>query len=190
MSEPSILDAHLAEIDRRLGVIQSGLAPVAGPPAPGRAPAPRASMSPSLSPPRPSPPRPDSPPVALRVAPAPTPIASDPPASDPPASELIAQLRELTEAHARLLTATRELLASCAGALAGLSAGSEPPPAAPAEVAPAEVSVSAGPFASTEALRGFERALGRLPEVREVSVRAYEGDDRAVVDVHLVQPTS
>jgi hypothetical protein len=101
------------------------------------------------------------------------------------ASELIAELRELTVAHERLLASTRELLSSYADALAGASAGSQPS-AAPLD----EFSVSAGPFTSTEALRDFERALGRLPEVREVAVRGYEGDDRAIVDVHLFEPTS
>jgi hypothetical protein len=51
------------------------------------------------------------------------------------------------------------------------------------------VSVSAGPFAGTEALRRFERALQALPEVRSAVVREYEGADRAIVDVHLSEPT-
>ena len=51
------------------------------------------------------------------------------------------------------------------------------------------MSVSAGPFASTEALRRFERSLQTLPEVRSVTVREYEGADRAIVDVHLSEPT-
>jgi hypothetical protein len=235
MSEPSILDVRLAEIDRRLEIIQSGLAP---PTDPATAPAPPPEASPPAHAPAPpsveAPPPPQfarrptapaapvthfAPPPRLRAAPPaptapptpaapPAPTAPPTPAAPPPeTSELIAQLRELTEAHERLLTATRELLASYAGALSRVPAGSEPSaaaPTAPAPTAPAptapsaptaptarsEVSVSAGPFASTAALRGFERALGQLPEVREVAVRAYEGDDRAVVDVLLVQPTS
>ena len=101
------------------------------------------------------------------------------------ASELIVALRELTDTHERLLEATRELLASYPTAPAQSPAGA-PPASSPA----GELSVSAGPFASTEALRAFERALGRLPEVREVTVREYGGGDRVVVDVQLFEPTS
>ena len=52
------------------------------------------------------------------------------------------------------------------------------------------MSVSAGPFASTEALRRFEESLAALPGVRQVVLREYVGDDRAVVDVHLLGPIS
>jgi hypothetical protein len=161
MAEPSILDARLAEIDRRLRTIQSGLGPGADPP-------------PAESPPRGAPPATGPPaPVALHAAPPPV----------PDRSELIAELRELTEAHERLLAATRELLAT-------YTAAPSRPAAARPPVAPSgQISVSAGPFASTEALRAFERALVRLPEVREVAVRGYEGEDRAIVDVHLFEPT-
>ena len=91
-----------------------------------------------------------------------------------------------------MLERTRRLLNAYEQALAHW------PPAAPASpdrtrAAPApvqEFSVSAGPFGSTEALRAFERALERIPEVREVEVRGYEGGDRAIVDVHLFEPKS
>jgi hypothetical protein len=170
MAEPSILDARLAEIDRRLRTIQSGLGPGADPP-------------PAESPPRGAPPATGPPaPVALHAAPPPV----------PDRSELIAELRELTEAHERLLAATRELLATYATYAPSAPYATAPsrPAAARPPVAPSEqISVSAGPFASTEALRAFERALVRLPEVREVAVRGYEGEDRAIVDVHLFEPT-
>ena len=70
-----------------------------------------------------------------------------------------------------------------------------PPPAAPRArppAAPAEgpgATVSAGPFATTEAVRSFEQAVAGLPGVREVSVRAYEGTDRAILDVRLDHPS-
>jgi hypothetical protein len=51
------------------------------------------------------------------------------------------------------------------------------------------VSVSAGPFAGTDALRRFERSLQALPEVHRAVVREYEGADRAIVDVQLTGPT-
>ena len=85
----------------------------------------------------------------------------------------MAQLTALVEAHERLLSRAREL-----------TDRREPGrPRGPS------VSVSAGPFASTEALRRFERALQTLPEVRSAVVREYEGADRAIVDVHLSEPT-
>jgi len=47
------------------------------------------------------------------------------------------------------------------------------------------VTLNAGPFASIEALREFEAALSHLRGVREVTVRGYEGTDRAIIDVRL-----
>jgi hypothetical protein len=55
---------------------------------------------------------------------------------------------------------------------------------------PMEVTISAGPFASIDALRAFEQELARLPGVREVEVRAYKGDDRALIEVQLFSPTT
>lgn len=45
--------------------------------------------------------------------------------------------------------------------------------------------MSAGPFSSTEALREFERALARIPEVREVNVSGYDATDRAILEVQI-----
>jgi len=88
------------------------------------------------------------------------------PAPDPRAG-LLARLQAMIEAHERLLSSTRELEAAVRDALGADGA---------------DVTVSAGPFAGTTALREFEQALAGLPEVRQVVVRGYEGDDRAVVE--------
>jgi hypothetical protein len=53
-----------------------------------------------------------------------------------------------------------------------------------------EFTVAAGPFASTESLRKFELTLAAIPDVREVAIRGYEGQDRAIVDVRLNEPRS
>ncbi len=145
MSRPSAFDARLAEIDRRLRTIQSGLAPAA-PSAAG----PLAFPGPTLVPP-----------------PAPPPDRDSPSRAD--AVDLIAALRDLVARQERWLTSARELLAAVDGA-------------------PAPASVSAGPFDSIEALRRFEGSLAALPEVRQVALREYAGDDRAVIDVHLFGP--
>ena len=34
------------------------------------------------------------------------------------------------------------------------------------------------------------RTLAEIAQVREVSVRGYEGEDRAIVDVHLFEPNT
>ncbi|MGH2875254.1 MAG: hypothetical protein ACRDLV_03270 [Solirubrobacteraceae bacterium] len=102
MPGPSLLDAHLAEIDRRLRAIQSGLAPDAGVPA-GR---------------------------------------------------------------------------------------SEAVPAERSAVVEEPVAVSAGPFDDTGALARFERALATLPGVSRVTLREFQGADRAVFEVLIGEPIS
>ncbi|MGH2856123.1 MAG: hypothetical protein ACRDMJ_01410 [Solirubrobacteraceae bacterium] len=47
------------------------------------------------------------------------------------------------------------------------------------------VAVSAGPFDGTGALARFERALATLPGVSRVTLREFEGADRAVFEVLL-----
>jgi hypothetical protein len=102
----------------------------------------------------------------------------------PPAAELVEQVRALTRVQTDLLAASERLLE----AFAGLIRDAPPPglfaPTVP--VAPRSgVSVSAGPFPDTEALREFERALSELQPVHSVTVRAYEGEDRAILDIEL-----
>lgn len=173
MPQPSILDARLAEIDRRLRTIQSGLTPADHPaPAAGDAPS-RAEgaafAGPSLD-------------DELRRAEA-----------------LVRELRQLTAVHERLLNSSRELLSTFAGTLARRpeprsSPGAVPPSEGPSDASSAAarmpLSVVAGPFADTAAVRRFEQALTELSEVREVAVREYAGGDRVVLDVHLSAPTS
>jgi hypothetical protein len=160
MPEKSILDARLAEIDRRLRTIQSELAPAAEAARAEREP--RAPVIP-----------PEAAPVPMRVAD----LSARPRTGDPPDSgqlaDLVARLSALVEAHERLLTSAREQ----AERRQSIETGPE-------------VSVSAGPFADTDALRRFEQALRTLPEVRRVAVREYEGADRAIVDVHLSEPNT
>ena len=184
MPEPSALDARLAEIDRRLRTIQSGLEPAAHPPAePFLFPGP--TLVPPPPPPATAPPGPatataTAPPGPATAPPAPGPASVTPaPALDPPPAhdslpahdpgDLIAALRDLVAGQERWLASARELLAAGDGA-------------------PAPVRVSAGPFAGTEALRRFERSLAALPEVRHVALREYAGEDRAIVDVDLFEP--
>jgi hypothetical protein len=162
MPEKSILDARLAEIDRRLRAIQLGLAPAAGAAAAHR------EAHPPVVPP-------DAAPAPKRLSEAPgrdLTAASGGPPDLAQARDLVARLTALVKAHERLLSAGRELTDR----------------REPADPAPF-VSVSAGPFAGTEALRRFEGSLQALPEVRSAVVREYEGADRAIVDVHLREPT-
>ncbi len=178
MPEPSLIDARLAEIDRRLRTIQSGLAP-ADPPAPGgTAPgdpeldleaAPDgdlAAVAQALQEP------PLTPPTPLRPAPE---MEIDDDASDRlAAGTLVDELRELSDAHGRLLELHRELLSQYAEML-------ERRAAEPATI----VAVTAGPFAEAAAVREFEHALAGLPQVAGVTLREYLAGDRVMVDVRL-----
>jgi hypothetical protein len=82
MPEKSMLDARLAEIDRRLRTIQSGLEPIAD-----AAPEPQAPVIP-----------PDAAPAPKRL-----------PAEDRQAGDLVARLTALVQAQERLLAFTQEL---------------------------------------------------------------------------------
>ncbi len=106
-------------------------------------------------------------------------------ASEP--AELLAQVKALTETQTRLLEASERLLEAFARMLesppaaagpAGLFTPTTPPQRTGVEIA-------AGPFADTESLREFERALEQLDAVRRVTVRGFEGSDRAILDVEL-----
>ena len=158
--EISILDARLAEIDRRLHSIQTGLIEdqPAGRPARMAVPGDR-----------PSPPR-------LVSAPPP---AGPSPGEARSETDLLSRLRELTTAQEHVLGSLRQLL----GSLQRVAGTPErPPTGAPADL---PVTISAGPFASTEALRSFRATLEALPGVRGVELRGFEGADRAILEVHL-----
>ena len=191
----SILDARLAEIDRRLSRIQSGLAEEIAAPIPGGLPPRIAVPEPGARPPARPAPRTPRPVAAGRRT------ADDDAADDAPL--VVAELRGLISDHARLLDRLGEILASGERVLAAAEAASAAPsvpvaPGVPAArsvaggPAPASgaITVSAGPFASIDAVRGFERALRSLPGVDGAEVRGYEGGDRALVDVHLSSETA
>ncbi len=160
MAQQSILDARLAEIDRRLRTIQSGLAQ-------GDEPAGSAAGAGAAAPDVPSR--------------APLTTGASPLADElDEARRLVAGLQELTAAHQRLLTSSRELLSTFSETLAGSGPGA----------LPSALGLAAGPFADTAALRRFSEGLAALPEVRAVTVREYTGTDRVIIDVHLWGPTS
>jgi hypothetical protein len=122
---------------------------------------------------------PEPPPTAPRADPAPSP----PPAGHAP------QLAALTELSARLLASIRELLTGYERVLAPATS----PPSSARRTGrhrpdSPDVTLAAGPFASLEALREFEQAVSRLPGVRDVAIRGYEGTDRAIIEVRLDQP--
>ncbi|MGH2867557.1 MAG: hypothetical protein ACRDNK_08315, partial [Solirubrobacteraceae bacterium] len=159
-----------------------------------------ADPAPAL-PPRVEVPEPDSSLAGLRAVPA--------PAGGESLAEAVAQLRELAATHEDLLLSMRGLLSDYEHALTearsapGPAAGPAPGPAAgPAPGAAAgraggggaagedvrSLTVAAGPFASTDAVREFKRALTALPGVSGVELRGYEGGNRAIVDVLLSLP--
>jgi len=102
------------------------------------------------------------------------------------------QLQALTELSARLLASIRELLTGYERVLVP-SASTRPAPRSSPRYRPdhrpdsPDVTLAAGPFASLEALREFEQAVARLPAVRDVAIRGYEGTDRAIIEVRLDQ---
>lgn len=113
----------------------------------------------------------------------PTATATAPPATDAP------QLQALSELSAHLLASIRELLAGYERVL--VPAASPPRSARRAarhRTDSPDVTLAAGPFARLEALREFEQAVSRLPGVRDVAIRGYEGSDRAIIEVRLDQP--
>jgi hypothetical protein len=88
--------------------------------------------------------------------------------------------------HASLVSAMRDLLDAYGWTLEQLPASPDPQPAG--EPPPAAMSV--GPFADTAAVHAFEQELLRLPGVREVTLRGYEGENRAMFDVQLAGPNA
>lgn len=168
MPEPSILDARLAEIDRRLRMIQSGLEPVRD--ERDRLAAPEPSQLDPLAPGEREPEAPN-PLRATRVPPSPDQADS----REEEVAVLTARLSELTTAHERLLATTQNLLIEQADMLAR---------------ATPSLSVTAGPFTDTAALQEFRNVLAELPQVYAVTVREYVGSEGAVLDVRLQTPIS
>ena len=179
----STLGEHLEELDRLLYDVQAELAPdrsprpvlvsevsagalaIPDPPAPAPPP-PGPLPEPPPQPPTPEPPPPPPPPS----------IPEPPPVPAPALGASHQQVEALTELSERLVASMRELLDGYERILV-------PKPRPDAH--PGDVTLLAGPFASTEALREFEAALSHLRGVREVTVRGYEGTDRAIIDVRL-----
>lgn len=196
MSERGLdAESFLAELDGRLRAIQSELRPGVALPAMrvqqtegdesppvrrGRA----GPLSALLGRTRPEPQSRDD--SSHADEPSQEPEAESEPAPDG-TTDLLAQVRALTETQARLLEASERLLKAFARAVEspqphsppGLFTATTPPPGS------TEVEVSAGPFEDTGAVREFERALERLEPVRRVTVRGYEGADRAIFDVEI-----
>ena len=154
----SALRARLVEMDRLLRDIQVELAPE-------REPAPLLPDSPAA----------DEPP-----GPADEPAAATAPDPEP-------STQSLTALSVHLLASTRELLDGYEQLLVGRPApqpirrGAHLRPDSP------DVTLSAAPFGSLEALHEFEHAVSGLPGVREVVIRGYEGADRAIIEVRLDQ---
>jgi hypothetical protein len=96
------------------------------------------------------------------------------------------QFAALRGMHVKLLSSMRDLLDAYEFVLTRTLA---PDPAAEAAAA-AELSLAAGPFASTAAVQAFERTLAGVPGVREVTVRGYEAGNRAIFDVLLAERTA
>jgi hypothetical protein len=144
---------------------------------------PRPALVTGAIPDPPAPPPPPEPPPPLDPPPAPEPRPIPDPPPPPPALPDLAlldtarQVEAITELSERLVASMRELRSGYERVLAP---GSHRHPGRAAGV-----TLSAGPFASIEALHEFERALSDVPGVRDVAVRGYEGIDRAIIDVRL-----
>jgi hypothetical protein len=201
-------DSFLTELDGRLRAIQADLRPgVAVPTLSARAiegetPADRRGRSGPLSillaRARPDPVAADAEPRAQETQPETPSRNPDPPSSE--TAELLAEVKVLTETQTRLIAASERLLEAFAHTIESPS-HSPPQSPSPSETASppglftptspplpsAGIEIAAGPFADTEALRQFERALEQLDAVRRVTVRGYEGSDRAILDVELAR---
>jgi hypothetical protein len=181
-------ESYLTEIDRRLRAIQAELRPgqAAPPPAAIRAierqppPARRGRTGPLSAVLGRAPAQSSQAESAHAPEPAPVPAPVEPSG----AAELVDQVRALTEVQARLVDVSERLLEAFARIVDdGTQARLFSPPTTP--LTRTEIEVNAGPFAATEALREFERALAALDPVRRVTVRGYQGADRAILDVEL-----
>ncbi len=94
----------------------------------------------------------------------------------------LGDLAALAQMHDQVLGAMRELIEAYGVTLRRLSQEDMAPPL--------EVALSAGPFASTEAVQRFVAELLRLESVREVIVRGYEGENRALLELQLAVPSA
>jgi hypothetical protein len=191
------LDGRLVEIDRTLRKIQLKLLPDREPrePLEARREPPPASRPPTEEetprPPTEEKPRETERPRAARAGPlasllqrgarreqpAPEPPGEPPPVPDPP----IADFGALTDIHLKLLSATHELLEAYQQTLTQISRGTGPSE----RQGGTEVTLSAGPFSSIDAVRTFEHALATLPGVRDVAVRGYGSGNRVLIEVGL-----
>ena len=178
-------DSFLTELDGRLRAIQAELRPgVAVPTLSVRPPEPDESPSEQR--------RGRTGPLSALLGRArPEPDAGEPspdPGTPSESAELLAQVKALTETQTRLLAASERLLEAFARMLESPPEPAGPPglftPTTPSPHR-AGVEIAAGPFADTESLREFERALEQLDAVRRVTVRGFEGSDRAILDVEL-----
>ncbi len=176
---PPELEERLSEIDARLREIQSELAPDREPRPARGTPEPSSPASPPA--PGPAAASPHPPPVQP-PPPQPPPVGAPPGAPLPPGS-----LAALTEAQAKLLSSMHELLDAYGLVLAQLREPVTTAPDSAAEIGAttAALTVSAGPFSATDAVRDFRQALASLSGVLEVTLRGYEGENRAIFDLHL-----
>jgi hypothetical protein len=140
-----------------------------------------------------------SPPAAAPSPPEPAPLPPVPPQSFPPAPpqperrpEPDPQLETLADVAAHLVASMRELLDGYERMVAQSSSSIPRGPSSawarsrpPREEPGSHVTLSAGPFGSIEALQEFEHAVARLSGVRDVTVRGYQGPDRAIIEVRL-----
>jgi hypothetical protein len=92
---------------------------------------------------------------------------------------LVRQVQELTDLHVEILSSMHGAISEMQRALSNVP-----------RLSATEITLSVGPFTSVDAVRAFERELERLPAVREVTLRGYEGEDRAVLDVQLSERTT
>jgi hypothetical protein len=105
---------------------------------------------------------------------------------EPGTPELLEQVKAMTEVQTKLLAASERLIEAFVRMIESPPAPAQPTGLfTPTVPPPRRTEITAGPFADTEALREFERALAQVQGVRRVAIRGYEGSDHAVFDVEL-----
>jgi hypothetical protein len=136
----------------------------------------------------PEPPPPPAPPPPVSETPAPPPPVREEPGARLQLDQSRERLQDLEQQLDALSTLRDKLLTSIQELLDGYQAvvQAHPSPARQrTRSASAKVTLSAGPFSSLSAVHAFERAVAALPGVDEASLRGYEGENRAIVDVQL-----